>query len=66
MGLGGGTLFSYLQSAVVDEALGLRKSSMMEAVRLSQELNGQGIQQVVFCTFTPFGGNYLEIFARAR
>src|ERR1035437_9134897 len=33
---------------VVDEALGLRKSSMMEAVRLSQELNGQGIQQVVF------------------
>lgn len=33
---------------VVDEALGLRKSSMMEAVQLSQELNEQGIQQVVF------------------
>ena len=33
---------------VVDEALGLRKNSMMEAVRLSQELNAQGIQQVVF------------------
>jgi len=33
---------------VVDESLGLRKSSMMEAVRLSQELNMQGIQQVVF------------------
>ena len=33
---------------VVDEALGLRKSSMMEAVRLSQELNAQGIQHVVF------------------
>jgi DEAD/DEAH box helicase domain-containing protein len=33
---------------VVDEALGLRKSSMLEAVRLSQELNVQGIQQVIF------------------
>jgi len=33
---------------VVDEALGLRKNSMMEAVRLSQELNAQGIQHVVF------------------
>ena len=33
---------------VLDEALGLRKSSMMEAVRLSQEINKQGIQQVVF------------------
>ncbi len=33
---------------VVDEALGLRKSSMLEAVRLSQELNAQGIQHVVF------------------
>jgi DEAD/DEAH box helicase domain-containing protein len=33
---------------VVDEALGLRKSSMMEAVRLSQDLNAQGIQHVVF------------------
>jgi DEAD/DEAH box helicase domain-containing protein len=33
---------------VVDEALGLRKSSMMEAVRLSQEMSRQGIQQVVF------------------
>jgi DEAD/DEAH box helicase domain-containing protein len=33
---------------VVDEALGLRKSSMMEAVRLSQEISRQNIQQVVF------------------
>ena len=33
---------------VVDESLGLRKSSLLEAVRLSQELNSQGIQQVVF------------------
>ena len=33
---------------VVDEALGLRKSSLLEAVRLSQELNAQGIQHVVF------------------
>ena len=33
---------------VVDEALGLRKSSMLEAVRLSQDLRRQGIQQVVF------------------
>jgi DEAD/DEAH box helicase domain-containing protein len=33
---------------VLDEALGLRKSSMLEAVRLSQELTAQGIQQVVF------------------
>ncbi len=33
---------------VVDEALGLRKSSMLEAVRLSQELNAQGIHHVVF------------------
>ena len=33
---------------IVDEALGLRKNSMMEAVRISQELNAQGIQQVVF------------------
>jgi len=33
---------------VVDEALGLRKSSLLEAVRLSQELNTQAIQHVVF------------------
>ena len=33
---------------IVDEALGLRKNSMMEAVRISQELDAQGIQQVVF------------------
>jgi len=33
---------------VLDEALGLRKSSLLEAVRLSQELNAQGIQHVVF------------------
>ena len=33
---------------VVDEALGLRKNSMLEAVRLSHELNAQGIQHVVF------------------
>ena len=33
---------------VLDEALGLRKSSVLEAVRLSQELRAQGIQQVVF------------------
>lgn len=33
---------------VVDEALGLRKSSLMEAVRLSQDLNAQAIQHVVF------------------
>ena len=33
---------------VVDEALGLRKSSLLEAVRLSQELNAQALQHVVF------------------
>ena len=33
---------------VVEESIGLRKSSIMEAVRLSQELNAQGIQHVVF------------------
>jgi DEAD/DEAH box helicase domain-containing protein len=33
---------------VVDVALGLRKSSLLEAVRLSQELTTQGIQQVIF------------------
>jgi DEAD/DEAH box helicase domain-containing protein len=33
---------------VLDEALGLRKSSLLEAVRLSQEINIQGLQQVVF------------------
>ncbi len=33
---------------VVDEALGLRKSSLLESVRLSQELNAQEIQHVVF------------------
>ncbi len=33
---------------LVDEQLGLRKNSLMEAVRLSLELNSQGIQQVVF------------------
>ncbi len=33
---------------LVDDALGLRKSSMLESVRLSQELSAQGIQQVVF------------------
>ncbi len=40
--------FLIFNPPVVDEALGLRKSSMLEAVRLSQELNVQGIQQVVF------------------
>jgi DEAD/DEAH box helicase domain-containing protein len=33
---------------VVDEALGLRKSSLLEAVRLSHELDQQGIQHVLF------------------
>ena len=33
---------------VLDEALGLRKSSMLEAVRLSLDLNAQAIQHVVF------------------
>ena len=33
---------------VVDETLGLRKSSLLEAVRLSQELYSENIQQVVF------------------
>ncbi len=33
---------------VVNEALGLRKSSLLEAVRLSQELAAESIQQVVF------------------
>jgi DEAD/DEAH box helicase domain-containing protein len=33
---------------IVDEALGLRKNSMMEAVRLSQELTAQAIQHVIF------------------
>jgi DEAD/DEAH box helicase domain-containing protein len=33
---------------VVDEALGLRKSSLLETVRLSQGLNAQAIQHVIF------------------
>jgi DEAD/DEAH box helicase domain-containing protein len=33
---------------VVDEALGLRKSSLLEAVRLTQDLIGQNVQSVVF------------------
>jgi DEAD/DEAH box helicase domain-containing protein len=33
---------------VIDEALGLRKSSVLEAVRFSQELNANGIQHIIF------------------
>ena len=33
---------------VVDEALGLRKSSLLEAVRLTQDLVAQNVQSVVF------------------
>jgi DEAD/DEAH box helicase domain-containing protein len=33
---------------VLDEALGLRKSSLLESVRLSQELNAHNIQHVIF------------------
>ena len=33
---------------VLDEALGLRKSSMLEVVRLSHELMAQDVQQVIF------------------
>jgi DEAD/DEAH box helicase domain-containing protein len=33
---------------VIDEALGLRKSSVLESVRLAQDLLGQDIQSVVF------------------
>ncbi len=40
--------FLIFNPPVLDEALGLRKSSMLEAVRLSQELDANGIQQVVF------------------
>jgi DEAD/DEAH box helicase domain-containing protein len=33
---------------VVDEALGLRKSALLESVRLSQQVHAEGLQQVVF------------------
>lgn len=33
---------------VIDEALGLRKSSLMESVRLAQDLNKNNIQSVIF------------------
>jgi DEAD/DEAH box helicase domain-containing protein len=33
---------------VVEESLGLRKSAVMEAVRLSQDLHARGLQHVVF------------------
>ncbi|MEW6093056.1 MAG: DEAD/DEAH box helicase, partial [Chloroflexota bacterium] len=33
---------------VVDESMGLRKSSLLESVRLSQELYAEGLQHVVF------------------
>jgi DEAD/DEAH box helicase domain-containing protein len=33
---------------VVDESIGLRKSSLLESVRLSQELYAEGLQHVVF------------------
>jgi len=33
---------------IVDEALGLRKSSLLESVRLTQELLAEGLQSVVF------------------
>ncbi len=33
---------------VVDEALGLRKSALMESVRLSEQIHAEGLQQVVF------------------
>ncbi|MEZ0396281.1 MAG: DEAD/DEAH box helicase [Anaerolineales bacterium] len=33
---------------VVDPALGLRKSALLESVRLSQEIHAEGLQQVVF------------------
>ncbi len=33
---------------VVDESIGLRKSSMLESVRLSQQLSAEGLQHVVF------------------
>ncbi|MGB8213037.1 MAG: DEAD/DEAH box helicase [Anaerolineales bacterium] len=40
--------FLIFNPPVLDEALGLRKSALLEAVRLSQELNAQGVQHVVF------------------
>jgi len=33
---------------VVDESIGLRKSSVLESVRLSRQLSGDGLQHVVF------------------
>ncbi len=33
---------------IVDEALGLRKSALMESVRLAQQVHAEGLQQVVF------------------
>lgn len=33
---------------VVDESIGLRKSSVLESVRLSQQLSAEGLQHVVF------------------
>ena len=40
--------FIIYNPAVVDEALGLRKSSVQESVRLAQDLLRQGLQSVVF------------------
>jgi DEAD/DEAH box helicase domain-containing protein len=40
--------FLFYNPPVVDEALGLRKSSLLEGVRLVQDLLTQGIQSIVF------------------
>lgn len=40
--------FLFYNPPVVDAALGLRKSSMLESVRLARELHAAGVQSVVF------------------
>jgi DEAD/DEAH box helicase domain-containing protein len=40
--------FLFYNPPVIDEAIGLRKSSVLESVRLSRELYTEGLQHVVF------------------
>jgi len=48
---------------VVDEALGLRKSSLLEGVRLVQDLLVGGLQSVVFVRSRRNVEIFVEVFA---
>ena len=50
---------------VTDPALGLRKSSLLESVRLANDLFTHNIQSVVFAQNTPKRGNYPHLSSRA-